>query len=249
MPETLLVVGGGYIGLEMGTVYAELGSKVTVVELTRPVAGRRSRPGQAAADRLAKAVRRHSPEYEGRVAGRRAAKRSKWSSKVPTANGTANVQPRAGVGRPPAQQPGAWAWRTRRSSSTSAGSSSPTTQQRTADPHILAIGDVAGEPMLAHKATHEGKVAVEALLGEPAAFDAAGHSGRRVHRSRNRLGRTDRRAGEAARHAKSRSPAIRGRPAAGPSPRPHRRVDQAADRSRDRARAGRRHRRRRAPAN
>src|SRR5262249_20301098 len=43
--------------------------------------------------------------------------------------------------------------------------------QRTADPNILAIGDVAGEPMLAHKATHQGKVAVEALLGEPAAFE------------------------------------------------------------------------------
>jgi dihydrolipoamide dehydrogenase len=43
-------------------------------------------------------------------------------------------------------------------------------QRRTADPHILAIGDVAGQPMLAHKAAHEGKVAVEALAGEAAAF-------------------------------------------------------------------------------
>jgi dihydrolipoamide dehydrogenase len=46
-------------------------------------------------------------------------------------------------------------------------------RQRTADPHILAIGDVAGEPMLAHKAMHEGKVAVEALHGGPAAFEPA----------------------------------------------------------------------------
>lgn len=45
--------------------------------------------------------------------------------------------------------------------------------QRTSDPHILAIGDVAGEPMLAHKASHEGKVAAEVLAGEPAAFDKA----------------------------------------------------------------------------
>jgi len=44
-------------------------------------------------------------------------------------------------------------------------------QQRTADPHILAIGDVAGEPMLAHKASHEGKVAAEVLAGRPAAFE------------------------------------------------------------------------------
>ena len=43
-------------------------------------------------------------------------------------------------------------------------------QQRTADPHILAIGDVAGEPMLAHKATHEGRVAAEVISGKPAAF-------------------------------------------------------------------------------
>jgi dihydrolipoamide dehydrogenase len=43
-------------------------------------------------------------------------------------------------------------------------------QQRTADPHILAIGDVAGEPMLAHKATHEGRIAAEALLGKPVEF-------------------------------------------------------------------------------
>ncbi|MCH7726285.1 MAG: FAD-dependent oxidoreductase, partial [Planctomycetes bacterium] len=46
-------------------------------------------------------------------------------------------------------------------------------QQRTADPHILAIGDVAGEPMLAHKATHEGRVAVEVTLGRSVAFDKA----------------------------------------------------------------------------
>jgi len=46
-------------------------------------------------------------------------------------------------------------------------------QQRTSDPHILAIGDIAGEPMLAHKASHEGKVAAEVLAGEPAAFDKA----------------------------------------------------------------------------
>jgi dihydrolipoamide dehydrogenase len=44
-------------------------------------------------------------------------------------------------------------------------------QMRTADPRILAIGDVAGEPMLAHKATHEGRVAAEVVLGKPVAFD------------------------------------------------------------------------------
>ena len=74
-------------------------------------------------------------------------------------------------------------------------------QLRTADPHILAIGDVAGEPMLAHKATHEGKVAVEVLLGEPAVVRAARHSGRRLHRSGNRLGRPDRGASQGRRRS------------------------------------------------
>ena len=65
-------------------------------------------------------------------------------------------------------------------------------RQQTADPHILAIGDVAGEPMLAHKASHQGKVAVEALLGRAGCISPAGDSSRRIHRSRNRLGRPDR---------------------------------------------------------
>ena len=65
-------------------------------------------------------------------------------------------------------------------------------QRRTADPHILAIGDVAGQPMLAHKASHEGKAAVEALAGEAGGLRAAGHSRRRLHRSGNRLGRAHR---------------------------------------------------------
>ena len=91
-------------------------------------------------------------------------------------------------------------------------------QQRTADPHILAIGDVAGEPMLAHKASHEGKVAAEVLAGHAGRVRAAGHSGRRVHRSGNRLGRPDRGRSEARPAATSRSRNIPGRPAAGRSP-------------------------------
>ena len=66
----------------------------------------------------------------------------------------------------------AWGWRTRRSQVDAQGLRRRSIRQRrTADPHILAIGDVAGEPMLAHKAAHEGKVAVEVLAGEPAAFE------------------------------------------------------------------------------
>ena len=64
-------------------------------------------------------------------------------------------------------------------------------QRRTAEPSIFAIGDVAGEPMLAHKATHEGRVAVEAISGKEIRFRAARHSGRGLHRSGNRLVRAD----------------------------------------------------------
>ena len=60
-------------------------------------------------------------------------------------------------------------------------------QRRTAEPSIFAIGDVAGEPMLAHKATHEGRVAVEAISASRG-LRAARHSGRGLHRSGDRLG-------------------------------------------------------------
>ena len=85
-------------------------------------------------------------------------------------------------------------------------------QRRTDEPTIFAIGDVAGEPMLAHKASHEARVAVEAIAGHKADLRAAGDSGRRVHRSRDRLGRPHRdagREGRAARSTSSSSPGAR----------------------------------------
>ena len=92
-------------------------------------------------------------------------------------------------------------------------------QQRTADPHILAIGDVAGEPMLAHKASHEGKVAAEVLAGEPAAFEPQAIPAVVFTDPGNRLGRPHRRA---SRSATGRDVAVaavsRGRPAAARSP-------------------------------
>ncbi len=169
IPESLLVVGGGYIGLEMGTVYANLGSKVSVVELTpsllpladrdlvKPLHDRLKRlfAGiylETKVTALSDAKTAVEVEFED-ANGRR---REKFSRVL------------VAIGRRP----------------NSAGLGLENTQvelddkgfvitdetQRTSDPHISAIGDVAGEPMLAHKATHQGKVAVEALLGEPAAF-------------------------------------------------------------------------------
>ena len=68
-------------------------------------------------------------------------------------------------------------------------------QQRTAEPHIFAIGDIAGEPMLAHKAYGEANVAAEAAVGRKAVFDPPGNSGGSLYRSGDRLVRADRNSG------------------------------------------------------
>ena len=129
----------------------------------------------------------------------------------------ASVRPRARLGRPPAVTSGIGLENTKVKVNDK-GFVVVNEQQRTADPHILAIGDVAGEPMLAHKASHEGKVAAEVLAGEPAAFEPQAipavvftdpeiaWAGLTVERS------------QARRAATSRSRSIRGRPAAGRSP-------------------------------
>ena len=166
VPESLLVVGGGYIGLEMGTVYAALGSRVSVVEMTDgllPGADRDLvRPLQK---RLQRRVRGDLPEHQGRRAGRQAGL-DRSDVRGRRAGEGAAVQPRAAVRRPAAEQRRPGAGEDQGPSRRPRASSSSIAQRRTADPHILAIGDVAGEPMLAHKAAHEGKAAVEALAGK-----------------------------------------------------------------------------------
>ncbi|MBI3839125.1 MAG: dihydrolipoyl dehydrogenase [Planctomycetia bacterium] len=169
VPESLLVIGGGYIGLELGTVYAELGSKVSVVELTPtllPLADRDLvKPLE---DRLKKIfaaiyletkVVSLSDQGSAIEVGFEDAKgrRSENFSRVLVSVGRRPNS--AGLGLENTQV-----------ELDEKGFVTIDDQQRTADPHISAIGDVAGEPMLAHKAMHQGKVAVEALLGEPAAF-------------------------------------------------------------------------------
>jgi dihydrolipoamide dehydrogenase len=169
VPKSLLVIGGGYIGLEMGTVYAELGSEVSVVELTDGLL-----PG---ADRdlvkpLEKRLRGLFKEIhlDTKVVGLKdAGKQVEVHVQGPELEGTFSYdRVLISVGRQPV------------SSGIGLENTKVTindrrfveidNQQRTSDPHILAIGDVAGEPMLAHKASHEGKVAAEVLAGEPAAF-------------------------------------------------------------------------------
>jgi dihydrolipoamide dehydrogenase len=170
VPESLVVVGGGYIGLEMGTVYAALGSKVSVVEMTDgllPGADRDLvRPLQKRLQDVFEAIwlnakvaslvdRRDSIEvtFEGDVP-----EKVRRFSRVLLCVGRRPNTAGLGLEKAGVQVDGR-------------GFITVDRQRRTANPRILAIGDAAGEPMLAHKAAHEGKVAVEAILGKPVAFE------------------------------------------------------------------------------
>ena len=171
IPDRLLVIGGGSIGLELAAVYHELGSRITVVELLDEL--------MAGADPdlvqpLHKRVARHYENiYLGtRVTGIEAGDQGLTvgfaGPKAPPQDTFARVL--VAVGRAP------------NGKLISAGKAGVQVdeqgfipvdkQQRTNVPHILAIGDVTGAPMLAHKATHEGKVAAEVAAGRPSLFDA-----------------------------------------------------------------------------
>ena len=170
IPGSLLVVGGGYIGLEMGTVYAALGSKVTVVELTSGLL-----PG---ADRdLVKPLQKRLEKQfaalhlQTKVEALKATKTGIEATL--TGEGVAPKQTfdrvLISIGRRPNSQ-GLGLEKTGVTVDEK-GFITVDGQRRSTVPHIFAIGDIAGEPMLAHKATREAKVAVEAMMGGHAEFD------------------------------------------------------------------------------
>ena len=171
VPKRLLVVGGGYIGLELGTVYAALGSKVTVVEMTDGLL--------AGADRdLAAVVAKRMERYceaillETKVTGVTDDKQGLTvtleGKNAP--NGTQSFdRVLVAVGRRPNS---AIAGLDKTNVKVNQrGFIEVDAQRRTAEPSIFAIGDVAGEPMLAHKASHEARVAVETIHGRSTAFE------------------------------------------------------------------------------
>jgi dihydrolipoamide dehydrogenase len=171
LPKRLLIVGGGIIGLEMATVYDALGTRVTVVELTPDLI-----PG-CDRDLVKPLEKRIRSRYERILTNTKVAKlepvkegiRATFEAKEP-------IEPDVfdkvlvAVGRVPngrsvgAEAAGVLV--------NERGFIPVDRQMRTNVPHIFAIGDVAGPPMLAHKASHEGKLAAEVASGQKRAFDA-----------------------------------------------------------------------------
>jgi dihydrolipoamide dehydrogenase len=171
VPPRFLVVGGGYIGLEMGSVYAALGSKVTVVELTdgllpgvdrdlvRPLHKRL----ESLFDKIylnTKVVKlEETPKgIKAVLEGTDVKDKEPVFDRVLVAVGRRPVSRDIGLDKAGVE-------------ADQKGFIKVDEKRRTTAEHIYAIGDVAGEPMLAHKATYEGKIAVEVIAGEPAAYD------------------------------------------------------------------------------
>ncbi|WP_408951028.1 dihydrolipoyl dehydrogenase [Lysobacter sp. Hz 25] len=170
IPQKLLVVGGGIIGLEMATVYRALGSEVTVVEfmdqlmpgadpdLVKPLADRLKKQG------VTVHLKTKAAATEALKEGIKVSFESAEAGKAATLEATVYDRVLVAVGRAPnggkigADQAGV--------SVTERGFIPADRQMRTNVPHIFAIGDLVGNPMLAHKATHEGKLAAEVAAGE-----------------------------------------------------------------------------------
>lgn len=171
IPGSLLVIGGGYIGLELGYAYATLGTKVSVVEmlpgllpgadrdLVAPLAKRLEK--LFASIMLSTKVVEIKDDGNGvrvRLEGPDAKQVEQSFDRVLVSVGRKPNSADLGLDKTKVQVD-------------AKGFIKVDGQRRTAEPSIFAIGDVAGEPMLAHKATHEGRVAVEAILGKRSVFE------------------------------------------------------------------------------
>lgn len=168
IPERLLVIGCGYIGLELGTVYATLGSRVTLVEMTEGLLPGVDRdlvqPLQRRIEKLFAAVHLRTKVTGLRETGDRV--EATLEGQDPQTFDRVLVA----VGRR-ARSGGLGLEATRVRLTDRGGFVQVDDRCRTDDPHVYAVGDVTGEPMLAHRAMRQGKVAAEALAGQPSAFD------------------------------------------------------------------------------
>ncbi len=170
VPKRMLVIGGGYIGLEMGSVYAALGTEVTVVEMTGGLL-----PG-ADRDLVNPLQKRLTQQMKAIHVNTKVAKLEATPEGIVASLEGEGVEPRqvfdrvlVSVGRRPNSR--GLGLENTKVEIDQRGFIKIDRNQRTGDPKLLAIGDIAGEPMLAHKATREAKIAVETLAGEPVEFD------------------------------------------------------------------------------
>jgi dihydrolipoamide dehydrogenase len=173
VPGTLLVIGGGYIGLELGTVYAALGSKVSVVEMLPGLLPGADRdlvlPLHKRVEKIfdsillnttVAAMKAESDGIRVSFDGPDVKERERVFDKVLVSVGRKPNSEIAGLDKTQVQLD-------------ARGFVQVNKQLQTNDPAIYAIGDLVGEPMLAHKASHEGRTAVEAIAGHKVAFEPA----------------------------------------------------------------------------
>jgi len=167
VPGSLLVIGGGYIGLELGQVYAALGSQVTVVEMLEGLLTGVDR------DLVQHLARRCERMFKAIRLGTRVSALRDTGGGIEARLGDGGPETfdrvLVAVGRRP--QTRELGLETTRARVTERGFVEVDARGRTADPHVWAVGDITGEPMLAHRAMRQGKVVAEAIAGRPAAFD------------------------------------------------------------------------------
>ena len=171
IPKTLLVIGGGYIGLELGSVYCALGTKVSVVEMMSGLL-----PG-ADRDLVVHLSKRLEKSFDKIMLDSKVVEIKEESDglrvKIQNKNGETAEQKYdyvlMSIGRKP--DTSGLGLENTLVKVNQRGWINVNEQLRTDDPNIFAIGDIVGEPMLAHKASHEGRVAVEVIAGHKVAFE------------------------------------------------------------------------------
>jgi len=171
IPKSLLVIGGGYIGLELGSVYQALGSKVSVVEMLDGLL-----PG-ADRDLVSHLSKRLKEKFESIMLNSKVVemKEVKDGMQVKIKDGEGKTAEYIydyvlmSVGRKP--DTSGLGLENTKVKVNERGWINVNNQMKTDDPDIYAIGDIVGEPMLAHKASHEGRVAVEVIAGHKSAFE------------------------------------------------------------------------------
>lgn len=171
IPESMLVIGGGYVGLELGMVYAALGTRITLVEMTDQllpgvdpdlVGPLRKRLEQTFAEMHFNTAVAELKEDGGGVSARLEGETK--ASDLRFSRALVAIGRRPNTGELGLENTGV--------ALDDSGFIVVDDQQRTADPKIFAIGDIVGGVMLAHKAMFEGKIAAEVIAGRPSAFDA-----------------------------------------------------------------------------